>query len=65
MEPVPGLSQDDWKLKRDIDGELRWSPFVDADNVTVTVRDGVAYSMKKPSLTSRVIFICRLYSHEE
>jgi osmotically-inducible protein OsmY len=43
IEPVPGLSEDDWKLKRDIDGELTWSPFVDADNVTVTVRDGVAY----------------------
>lgn len=32
----------DWRIRRDIEEELFWSPFVDADEVTVTVVDGVA-----------------------
>jgi len=35
-------TKSDWEIKEDIDGELFWSPFVDADEVTVTVDDGVA-----------------------
>lgn len=30
----------DWEIKEDINAELFWSPFVDADQVTVTVDDG-------------------------
>ncbi|MGD9179717.1 MAG: BON domain-containing protein, partial [Desulfobacterales bacterium] len=32
--------KDDWEIKRDIENELWWSPFVDEDDVSVTVRDG-------------------------
>ena len=34
--------QDDWEIAEDIAGELFWSPFVDSDDVAVTVVDGVA-----------------------
>lgn len=41
--PVPLLTlSQDWQIQRDIEHELFWSPFVDADEVTVRVRDGVA-----------------------
>lgn len=32
----------DWEIEQDIKSELWWSPFVDADEVNVTVEDGVA-----------------------
>ena len=32
----------DWEIKNDIAYQLFWSPFVDADQVTVTVNDGTA-----------------------
>jgi osmotically-inducible protein OsmY len=32
----------DWQIKKDIEDELFWSPFVDADDVNVTVEEGVA-----------------------
>ena len=34
--------QDDWEIAEDIASELFWSPFVDSDEVTVVVVDGVA-----------------------
>lgn len=39
----PGVTYEtDAEIRNDIDDELFWSPFVDADEVTVTVEDGVA-----------------------
>lgn len=35
-------SKSDREIKRDIEGELLWSPFVDAENVTVSVEAGDA-----------------------
>jgi len=35
-------SKSDREIKRDIESELRWSPFVDADDVSVSVEAGVA-----------------------
>lgn len=32
----------DWEIEQDIEGELFWSPFVDADEVTVDVENGIA-----------------------
>jgi osmotically-inducible protein OsmY len=32
----------DFQIERDIEDELFWSPFVDADEVTVEVTEGVA-----------------------
>jgi osmotically-inducible protein OsmY len=32
----------DAKIKKDIEGELWWSPFVDSDEIKVTVKNGVA-----------------------
>jgi osmotically-inducible protein OsmY len=32
----------DWEIKQDIQDELWWSPYVDSEEITVTVRDGVA-----------------------
>jgi osmotically-inducible protein OsmY len=34
--------KDDWEIKKDIEDELWWSPFVDGDDVAVTVKDGIA-----------------------
>jgi osmotically-inducible protein OsmY len=34
--------KDDWEIKRDIEDELWWSPFVDAEDISVTVTDGTA-----------------------
>jgi hypothetical protein len=30
----------DWELKQDVKSELAWSPFVDADDIDVSVRNG-------------------------
>jgi osmotically-inducible protein OsmY len=35
-------TKSDWRIKEDIETELFWSPFVDSDEVTVTVDDGEA-----------------------
>lgn len=32
----------DWAIKEDVEQELAWSPFVDAEQIRVTVEDGVA-----------------------
>jgi osmotically-inducible protein OsmY len=32
----------DWEIRQDIKDELWWNPYVDSDEVTVTVRDGIA-----------------------
>jgi osmotically-inducible protein OsmY len=34
--------REDWVIKKDIEDELWWSPFVDVDDVSVTVSEGVA-----------------------
>jgi osmotically-inducible protein OsmY len=36
-----GGEKSDWEIKEDIQSELSWDPFVDSDEVTVTVSDGV------------------------
>jgi osmotically-inducible protein OsmY len=33
--------KDDWEIKEDVEDELWWSPYVDSDEVVVTVQDGV------------------------
>lgn len=38
-----GLGRTDLEIERDIERQLWWSPFVDADQVTVDVEDGVAH----------------------
>ena len=35
-------TKSDWQIEKDIKDELFWSPFVDSDDVNVTVEDGVA-----------------------
>jgi osmotically-inducible protein OsmY len=32
----------DWEIKEDIENEFFWSPFVDGDEITVNVEDGIA-----------------------
>jgi osmotically-inducible protein OsmY len=34
--------KEDWEIKKDIEDELWWSPFVDQDDISVAVTDGVA-----------------------
>jgi len=34
--------KDDWEIKQDIEFELWWSPFVDQEDISVTVAEGVA-----------------------
>lgn len=34
--------KDDWEIKQDIESELWWSPFVDQEEISVTVAEGVA-----------------------
>jgi osmotically-inducible protein OsmY len=34
--------KEDWEIKKDIEDELWWSPFVDEGDVSVTVTDGIA-----------------------
>lgn len=41
--PTQVVSKSDRHILEEIDDELVWSPFVDADEVKVTVKDGVAY----------------------
>jgi osmotically-inducible protein OsmY len=46
-EPYGGATdraakKSDWEIERDIETELFWSPFVDGDQVSVDVNDGVA-----------------------
>jgi osmotically-inducible protein OsmY len=31
----------DWKIRRDVSSQLFWSPFVDSDQVTLSIEDGV------------------------
>jgi osmotically-inducible protein OsmY len=40
--PVASLFDDDWRIKEEIESQLFWSPLVDTDEVSVTVKDGVA-----------------------
>lgn len=35
-------SKEDWQIREDINSELFWSPFVDSDEITVEVNNGVA-----------------------
>ncbi|HEU4685342.1 MAG TPA: BON domain-containing protein [Nitrospira sp.] len=37
----PEAAKADQQLKRDVESELTWSPFVDADKVNVSVRNGI------------------------
>lgn len=39
---VPTTRKSDWEIEQDIEDELFWSPYVDADQVNVSVDDGVA-----------------------
>lgn len=43
-DPYPGTQEwrykSDWELEEDVKGELSWSPFVDADDIQVSVKDG-------------------------
>jgi osmotically-inducible protein OsmY len=34
--------KDDWEIKKDIEDELWWSPFIDEEDVSVAVTDGIA-----------------------
>jgi osmotically-inducible protein OsmY len=36
------VPKDDWEIKQDIESELWWSPFVEKENIVVSVVDGVA-----------------------
>jgi len=38
---IGGISKSDQQLKRDVEKELTWSPSVDADQVNVSVRNGI------------------------
>jgi osmotically-inducible protein OsmY len=38
----PWTPKEDWAIRQDIMDELWWSPFIDEDDVSVTVTDGVA-----------------------
>lgn len=42
FHPPAWAVKSDWEIAQDIRSELWWSPFIDADDVKVTVRDGVA-----------------------
>lgn len=42
FHPPAWAVRSDWEIAQDIRSELWWSPFIDADDVKVTVRDGVA-----------------------
>ncbi|MGC9324685.1 MAG: BON domain-containing protein [Desulfomonilia bacterium] len=41
VRPYAVNEKSDWEIRQDINDELWWSPFVDANEVTVTVNDGV------------------------
>ncbi|MBD3165340.1 BON domain-containing protein [bacterium] len=36
-----GYSKDDWELRREVEDELWWSPFVDRDEITIHVDNGI------------------------
>jgi osmotically-inducible protein OsmY len=36
------IPRDDWEIMKDIEDQLWWSPYVDEDDVSVTVVDGIA-----------------------
>jgi osmotically-inducible protein OsmY len=36
------IPKEDWEIKKDIEDELWWSPFIDEGDVSVTVTDGIA-----------------------
>lgn len=55
----PVVVRSDWEIKHDIESQLFWSPFVDADEVTVSVLDGVA------TLTGTVDSLLELRAAEE
>jgi osmotically-inducible protein OsmY len=40
---LPQPKSADWEILQDIRTELRWSPFVDASRIEVSVKDGTAY----------------------
>lgn len=46
LDPIPDSTGSpalsDWEIREDIRDELFWSPFVDSDQITVAVDDGVA-----------------------
>lgn len=41
-QPASFGAKSDWEIRRDIESELRWSPFIDRADVTIVVDDGVA-----------------------
>jgi hyperosmotically inducible protein len=44
VDPIePGISKADREIQENIESELTWSPYVDADRVTVAVRNRTAY----------------------
>lgn len=42
VAPVTVMARDDLEIHHDIEQELAWSPFVDADDIEVSVENGVA-----------------------
>jgi len=42
FEPLTLTRRADWEIRQDIEQEMRWSPFVDGDQVKVDVDDGYA-----------------------
>jgi len=38
----PSVGKTDWEIEQNIEDEFFWSPFVDGDDITVQVEDGVA-----------------------
>jgi osmotically-inducible protein OsmY len=57
--PRAALGWNDWQIRREIEDELFWSPFVDANEVKVAVTDGIA------TLTGRVDSWAELRAAEE
>lgn len=41
-EPSDWQWRDDWRIRKNVESQLWWSPFVDSEDVTVTVDEGVA-----------------------
>jgi len=42
VESTPPPDKSDWEIAQDIEDQLFWSPFVDSDQVNVTVTQGIA-----------------------
>lgn len=56
VESAPAPDKSDWEIAQDIEDELFWSPFVDSDQVSVSVSQGIAtLSGTVDSLTERRI----------